>query len=289
MSGDNHRVNASPPPSAAAQPPDPTPTPETAPQGVGPWNMPLTVCPTPDMARPLPARPAPHAVGLETHQVGSVPQDGTLGDHPARPAFEDGSLAGESPQLTGPSGEGSSQVPGPHGPGSVLKRRTGWGGSATAPEGSRTDSEGPQTGWGGSRTGPEGPRKGWKGLATPLGILAAVAGAFAYVGTVDPNEPGHYPVCPLLKLTGTYCPGCGGLRSAHAFVHGDLGAAFSANAVATTGYFLFAVVWVLWLVRAWRGQPLRIRLAPAWWWGIGALLLVFTVVRNLPFGSALAP
>ncbi|MFJ9684282.1 DUF2752 domain-containing protein [Streptomyces bacillaris] len=135
----------------------------------------------------------------------------------------------------------------------------------------------------------EGPRKGWKGLATPLGILAAVAGAFAYVGTVDPNEPGHYPVCPLLQLTGAFCPGCGGLRSAHAFAHGDLGAAFSANAVATAGYFLFAVVWVLWLVRARRGQPLRIRLAPAWWWGIGALLLVFTVVRNLPFGSALAP
>ncbi|MFE2260010.1 DUF2752 domain-containing protein, partial [Streptomyces cyaneofuscatus] len=126
-------------------------------------------------------------------------------------------------------------------------------------------------------------------LATPLGILATVTAAFAYVGTVDPNEPGHYPVCPLLKITGAFCPGCGGLRSAHAFIHGDLGAAFSANAVATTGYFLFAAVWVLWLVRAWRGQPLRIVLAPVWWWSIGALLLIFTVVRNLPFGSALAP
>ncbi|GGU79572.1 uncharacterized protein DUF2752 [Streptomyces cavourensis] len=233
MSGDNHRVNASPPPSAP-QPLDPTP--DAAPQGVGPWNMPLTVCPTPETAGPVSAGPGPRSAR-------PAPQDGTLGDHPARPAFEDGSLAGESPQLTGPSGEGSSQ----------------------------------------------GSRKGWKGLATPLGILAAVAGAFAYVGTVDPNEPGHYPVCPLLQLTGAFCPGCGGLRSAHAFVHGDLGAAFSANAVATTGYFLFAAVWVLWLVRAWRGQPLRIRLAPAWWWGIGTLLLAFTVVRNLPFGSALAP
>ncbi|WP_435833807.1 DUF2752 domain-containing protein [Streptomyces bacillaris] len=239
MSGDNHRVNASPPPSAP-QPPDPTPG--AVPQGAGPWNMPLTVCPTPDMARPVSAGPGPRSAHPAPHQAGPEPQDGAV-DHPARPAFEDGSPAGEIPQPTGPSGEGSSQ----------------------------------------------GSRKGWKGLATPLGILAAVAGAFAYVGTVDPNEPGHYPVCPLLKLTGTFCPGCGGLRSAHAFVHGDLGAAFSANAVATAGYFLFAVVWVLWLVRAWRGQPLRIRLAPTWWWAIGTLLLVFTVVRNLPFGSALAP
>ncbi|MEV4878401.1 DUF2752 domain-containing protein [Streptomyces cyaneofuscatus] len=142
----------------------------------------------------------------------------------------------------------------------------------------------------GPRTGQVRPRPGRvRRLATPLGILAAVTAAFAYVGTVDPNEPGHYPVCPLLKITGAFCPGCGGLRSAHAFIHGDLGAAFSSNALATTGYFLFAAVWVLWLVRAWRGQPLRIVLAPAWWWGIGALLLIFTVVRNLPFGSALAP
>ncbi|WP_307671347.1 DUF2752 domain-containing protein [Streptomyces sp. V2I9] len=126
-------------------------------------------------------------------------------------------------------------------------------------------------------------------LAVPAGILAAVAGAFAYVGAVDPNEGGHYPVCPLLKLTGVLCPGCGGLRSAHAFITGDLGAAFSANAIATAGYFLFAAVWALWLVRAWRGRPLRIGLAPAHLWALGAVLAVFTVVRNLPFGSALAP
>ncbi|OKJ18686.1 hypothetical protein AMK21_20805 [Streptomyces sp. CB00316] len=229
MSGDNHRVDATP-----------TPNPEAEPQGVGPWNMPLTVCPTPDTTRPTPPRPEPGAGTPAT---------------PARPAFEDGTLAGVGPELTGPSGEEPAQVPGPPGHGSVPERRTGWVGR----------------------------------LATPVGILAAVTAAFAYVGTVDPNEPGHYPVCPLLEITGTFCPGCGGLRSAHAFIHGDLGTAFSANAVATTGYFLFAAVWVLWLVRAWRGQPLRIVLAPVWWWGVGAVLLLFTVVRNLPFGSALAP
>ncbi|MGW6580969.1 DUF2752 domain-containing protein [Streptomyces globisporus] len=221
-------MDATPTP-AAPQPPDPDP------EGVGPWNMPLTVCPTPDA--------------------------------PARPAFEDGTLGGESPQLTGPSGEGAPQVHGPHDHGFVLERRTGWVG----------------------RAGRQNQAGRVRRLGTPLGILAAVTGAFAYVGTVDPNEPGHYPVCPLLKLTGVFCPGCGGLRSAHAFITGDLGAALEANAIATAGYFLFAAVWVLWLVRAWRGKPLRIALAPAWWWGVGAVLLVFTVVRNLPFGSALAP
>jgi hypothetical protein len=183
----------------------------------------------------------------------------------ARPVFEDGTLAGAGPERTGPSGDGPSHVPGPQGHDPVLKPGTGWPG------------------------GPEAPAGRVRRLGTPIGILAAVAGAFAYVGTVDPNESGHYPVCPLLKLTGILCPGCGGLRSAHAFIHGDLGAALEANAIATAGYFLFAAVWVLWLARSWRGQPLRIGLAPVWWWGVGAVLLIFTVVRNLPFGSALAP
>ncbi|GFM96517.1 DUF2752 domain-containing protein [Streptomyces fulvorobeus] len=126
-------------------------------------------------------------------------------------------------------------------------------------------------------------------LAAPAGVLALVLGAFGYVGTVDPNEPGHYPVCPLLQLTGVLCPGCGGLRSAHAFAHGDLATALGSNAVAVAGYAVSAVVWVLWVVRASRGEPLRIALAPVLWWGAGALLLIFAIVRNLPFGSALAP
>ncbi|PAZ15476.1 hypothetical protein CLM62_13775 [Streptomyces sp. SA15] len=126
-------------------------------------------------------------------------------------------------------------------------------------------------------------------LAAPAGVLAAVAGAFAYVGTVDPNEPGHYPACPLLRLTGIYCPGCGGLRSAHAFVHGDFVAALGANALAVAGYLVFAVVWTVWVVRSLRGRPLRIDLGPVHLWSLGALLLVFTVVRNLPFGGWLHP
>ncbi|MFI7497196.1 DUF2752 domain-containing protein [Streptomyces sp. NPDC049687] len=126
-------------------------------------------------------------------------------------------------------------------------------------------------------------------LAVPAGILAAVAGAFAYVAAVDPNEPGHYPVCPLLRLTGVYCPGCGGLRSAHAFAHGDLATALHDNALAVAAYLGFAVVWTVWAVRAARGRRLRIDPGPVLMWSAGALMLAFTVVRNLPFGGWLHP
>ncbi|MFE6284000.1 DUF2752 domain-containing protein [Streptomyces sp. NPDC057877] len=126
-------------------------------------------------------------------------------------------------------------------------------------------------------------------LAVPAGMLAAIAAAFAYVGAVDPNEPGHYPACPLLQYTGLYCPGCGGLRSAHAVVHGDFAAALQANAVAVAGYAVFAVAWAVWMVRAARGRPPRVELRSVHLWALGTLLLVFTVVRNLPFGGWLHP
>ncbi len=134
-----------------------------------------------------------------------------------------------------------------------------------------------------------GPRGLLARLAVPAGVLAAVAGAFAYVGAVDPNEPGHYPVCPLLRVTGVYCPGCGGLRSAHAVVHGDLPAALHANALAVLAYAGFAVLWTVWVVRTVRGRPFRLALGTAHLWALGTLLLVFGVVRNLPFGGWLLP
>ncbi|MFF5087519.1 DUF2752 domain-containing protein [Streptomyces niveus] len=126
-------------------------------------------------------------------------------------------------------------------------------------------------------------------LLAPLGTLTGVVAAFTYVGLVDPNESGHYPVCPLLSMTGLYCPGCGGLRSAHAVAHGDLATAFGANALAVVGYGVFAVVWLVWLIRVARGTRHQVSVPPLLGWAVGAVVLAFSVVRNLPFGSSLAP
>jgi hypothetical protein len=125
--------------------------------------------------------------------------------------------------------------------------------------------------------------------AGPLVALAAATAAFGYVGAVDPSEPGHYPVCPLLHYTGIYCPGCGGLRSAHALVHGDLAAAVGANALAVAAFAAAAALWPLWLAAAVRGRPLALNPRPAHVWSVAALALVFTVVRNAPFGAGLVP
>ncbi len=126
-------------------------------------------------------------------------------------------------------------------------------------------------------------------VTVPAAVLAGAAAAFGYVGSVDPHHPGHYPVCPFLAVTGLYCPACGGLRSAYAVVHGDLGGALHDNALAVAGYGVCAVLWVLWAVREARGVPVRRRTPAALWWALGAVVAVFTVLRNLPFGAGLAP
>ncbi|WP_078900960.1 DUF2752 domain-containing protein [Actinacidiphila yeochonensis] len=126
-------------------------------------------------------------------------------------------------------------------------------------------------------------------LAVPLAVLGAVAAAFAYVGAVDPDRPGHYPLCPLRYYTGLNCPACGGLRGAHALVHGQLRAGLRCNALAVAGYAAFAVVWTVWAVRSARGLPYAPVLRPGARRALVVVAVVFTVVRNLPFGRALSP
>lgn len=128
------------------------------------------------------------------------------------------------------------------------------------------------------------------GRWAPLAVLVAVLGATAYVAAVDPSRPGHYPTCPFLAITGWYCPGCGGLRMVHALAHGHVAEAFGRNPLAFATLPYLGYLWAVWAVAAWRGRPLRTRLAgpvPATMFAV--VIVLFWVMRNLPFGHALAP
>ena len=126
-------------------------------------------------------------------------------------------------------------------------------------------------------------------LGGPLAAFAASAAAFAVVATVDPNEPGHYPTCPFFALTGEFCPGCGSLRAMHALTHGDVAGAAGLNVLALASLPLLAVIWLRWTRRTWTGARRARPAPPALIWAMAAGVLVFAVVRNLPFGAALAP
>jgi hypothetical protein len=126
-------------------------------------------------------------------------------------------------------------------------------------------------------------------LREPVAVAAGGGLAVAYVGTVDPNEPGHYPACPFLALTGLYCPGCGALRTVHALVHLDVATALSLNVLVIAAIPLLAAFWLGWVRRRWTGEPAP-WLTPGWMlWGLPVLVLGFAVVRNLPGFEALAP
>jgi hypothetical protein len=131
-------------------------------------------------------------------------------------------------------------------------------------------------------------------LRAPLVVGASALVASVYVGLVDPNVAGHYPLCPTKAFTGLDCPGCGGLRAVHSLLHGDVTGALDHNAFVVLVVLPAAVVlWARWLWRAWKGTtasaPSDVRPpSPALVWSLVAITVAFTVARNIGGVPALA-
>lgn len=121
-------------------------------------------------------------------------------------------------------------------------------------------------------------------------MAAAACAAAIVVATVDPNETGNYPTCPVLALTGFYCTGCGTLRAVHALTRLDVAAAWGMNPLLLVFAPFAVATWVAWVNRARTGRP-RSWAAPGWALVTAVtVLLVFTVLRNVPlFAPYLAP
>jgi hypothetical protein len=111
--------------------------------------------------------------------------------------------------------------------------------------------------------------------------MAAGAGAVLCILFVfNPAEGGPYPTCTFHRLTGLLCPGCGGLRAAHALLHGRVQEAFRLNAV-LVGTLPLLLIYGGWFMSArWRGRPapgLSLRLVGVW----AVVVIVYAVARNL--------
>lgn len=118
------------------------------------------------------------------------------------------------------------------------------------------------------------------GSAAAVGVLASI----------DPNEPGHYPTCPLLAGTGVFCPGCGALRTVHALAQGDVLTALERNPLAVVLLPLVVVAWVLWGLRLaglTRWSPTYV--PGRWVWGLLGVVLVYWIARNVPGWTWLSP
>ena len=129
-------------------------------------------------------------------------------------------------------------------------------------------------------------------LAAPAAVAALAAASCTLLIVADPNEPGFYPTCPFLALTGRWCPGCGSLRGMRALLQGDIAAAAGLNILLLVALPFVVYRWLAWAFPSVRGRRLPALDPPAWGsWMIAAVVVVFWVARNLPWAPfvVLAP
>jgi Protein of unknown function (DUF2752) len=123
----------------------------------------------------------------------------------------------------------------------------------------------------------------WRRLAGPGAAALTVGAATLLLATVNPNQPGHYPMCPLKATTGLDCPGCGGLRCVHDLATGHPAQAANQNLLAFCLLPAVVGLWFVWLFRRWRGDPRPVTVPPRALLVLGIVAVAFAVVRNLPF------
>lgn len=88
----------------------------------------------------------------------------------------------------------------------------------------------------------------------------------------DPTRVAFIPPCPVYKITGYYCPGCGSLRALHRLFHGDVTGALAMNPLMVVSLpFIGALLFKpAWSYKKW---------VP---WFCFYTLILYGVIRNIP-------
>ncbi len=134
-------------------------------------------------------------------------------------------------------------------------------------------------------------RSRWRRVQAPVLVAVGLLAASVALHVRDPHRSGSWGFCPWLALTGTYCPGCGGLRAVNDLTHGDVVAAASSNLLLVGSIPVLALWWTRRTVDGWRGVRRHVdeRRALLVTYGVLGAALLFWVVRNLPFAGWLTP
>ncbi|MEZ4650822.1 MAG: DUF2752 domain-containing protein [Candidatus Eisenbacteria bacterium] len=134
-----------------------------------------------------------------------------------------------------------------------------------------------------------------RGRASVLLVSAGLVGVPLVVGwfiaVFGRTGTDLLPPCLFHELTGFHCTGCGSTRALLALLHGNIAEAWGQNPL-----LLLVLPWLAYGAFDWG----LVRFAPShglwrWnvpgrlYWGFAALVIAFTVVRNLPAVRFLGP
>jgi hypothetical protein len=110
-------------------------------------------------------------------------------------------------------------------------------------------------------------------------VLAAVVG-LGILFFFNPATSAFYPFCPLHRMTGLLCPGCGSLRALHQLLHGNVATAFHLNALLVLSLPLLAALAARALYRGYRGCPDSFGISGRVFWAGFAVAILFGILRN---------
>ena len=122
-------------------------------------------------------------------------------------------------------------------------------------------------------------------ITSDRALIAASTAAlvFLIIGVcfLEPGSTALLPPCPFHALTGLYCPGCGSTRMLYFLVHGQFALAWRENALA----MLMLPIILYGLARQWTpsGAAVFTRIPARWITTFAAVLVLFTIARNLPW------
>ncbi len=118
-----------------------------------------------------------------------------------------------------------------------------------------------------------------------VGLFWALVGCVGLVLLLRPAGAGFGLPCVIHSLTGLYCPGCGASRALASLLRLDFYQAFRWNPllVVLLPFALFYLVWgsISWVRRG--RNTLDDRIPTKLLWALVVLLLVYFVLRNLPW------
>lgn len=111
-------------------------------------------------------------------------------------------------------------------------------------------------------------------------LVSAIALAIAYY-LFDPVEVKWMPKCIWKVATATDCPGCGSQRMAHALMHGDICAAWHANAFALCMIPVMGLMLFLELFREKYSSLYRKVHSPWVIWALVVSVFGWWIIRNV--------